>query len=235
MDYSSIPPQELILACLHDGEESAWAEFIRRFNPLIARVVVRTAHRWGEFSRSVLDDLVQETYLKLCAEDCRLLRTFNSRQPEAIYGYLKVVTANVVHDHFKGAHAAKRGSGETAEDIESDGIQALSSSKLTHSNQASMERTILLQEIDLHLARSISAEELPRSRLIFWLYYRSGLSANAIASLPSIGLTTKGVESALLRLTRLVRAALTDPKKTVKDEKQDSSQDQKGFRQAESF
>jgi RNA polymerase sigma-70 factor (ECF subfamily) len=98
-----------------------------------------------------------------------------------------------------------------------------------------MERTILLQEIDLHLARSISAEELPRSRLIFWLYYRSGLSASAIASLPSIGLTTKGVESALLRLTRLVRTALTDPKRTVNDKKQDSSQDQKGFRQAESF
>jgi RNA polymerase sigma-70 factor (ECF subfamily) len=202
---------------------------------LIARVVVRTAHRWGESSQSVQDDLVQETYLKLCAEDCRLLRTFEFRQPEAIYGYLKVVTTNVVHDHFKRVRAAKRGAGETAQDIESDGIQALSSSKPIYSSQASMERTILLREIDLHLARSISAEELPRSRLIFWLYYRSGLSASGIASLPSIGLTTKGVESALLRLTRLVRRALADPKTAVKDKKQDSSQDQKGFRQAESF
>jgi RNA polymerase sigma factor (sigma-70 family) len=233
MDYTSLQPEELIRICVKTGESSAWEEFIRRFNPLIVRVVVRTARRWGEFSSFVLNDLVQETYVKLCAKDCRLLRTFETRQPEAIYGYLKVVTANVVHDHFKVARAAKRGFGEATEDIEVVRIKTASASQSSLSNQASMERTILLQEIDQHLARSISAEELPRSRLIFWLYYRSGLSASAIASLPNIGLTTKGVESALLRLTRLVRTALTEPTNAPKQ--QDSLQNQKGYRQAESF
>ena len=235
MGYPSLQPEELIRICAQTGETPAWEEFIRRFNPLIARVVVRTAHRWGEFSPSVLDDLVQETYLKLCAENCRLLRTFESRQPDAIYGYLKVVTANVVHDYFKGARAAKRGSGEVAEDIEIAEINAAGASQPSLSNQSSIERTILLQEIDQHLAKSIPAEDLPRSRLIFWLYYRSGLSASAIAALPDIGLTTKGVESALLRLTRLIRTALTEPANAPKEKRQDSSQDEKGYRQAESF
>jgi len=78
------------------------------------RAVVRTTHAWGEFSTSLIDDLVQETYLKLCADDCRLLRNFESRQTDAIYGYLKVITTNLVHDHLKSHHAAKRGSGEAA-------------------------------------------------------------------------------------------------------------------------
>jgi len=147
MDYSSLQPEALIRICAQTGQAPAWEEFIRRFSPLISRVVVKTAYRWGKFSPSVLDDLVQETYLKLCTDNCRLLRTFDFRQPEAIYGYLKVVTANVVHDHFKSARAAKRGSGEVAEDIEIVGISAASSSQPPLSTQASIERTILLQEM----------------------------------------------------------------------------------------
>jgi RNA polymerase sigma-70 factor (ECF subfamily) len=234
MDYPSIQPEELIRICTRPGQSPAWEEFIRRFNPLIARVVVRTARRWGESSPSVLDDLVQETYLKLCAEDCRLLRTFEFRRPEAIYGYLKVVTANVVHDHFKGAHAAKRGSGEILEDVDDVSTTVSAILQPSVSNQASIERTILLKEIDQHLARLVPIADLPRSRSIFWLYYRSGLSASAIASLPDIGLTTKGVESALLRLTRLIKTAFTEPTR-LRNERQDSLHDQKGSPPEESF
>jgi RNA polymerase sigma-70 factor (ECF subfamily) len=234
MDYASLQPAELIRVCAQTGQTPAWEEFIRRFNPLIARVVVRTARRWGQLSPSVLDDLVQETYLKLCAEDCRLLRTFESRQPEAIYGYLKVVTANVVHDHFKSAYAAKRGSGEVTEEIDDVRLNAASAVRPPAANQVSMERTILFQEIDRHLARLLPVADLPRSRLIFWLYYRSGLTASAIASLPNVGLSTKGVESALLRLTRLIRTAF-EPIGVRKEKQQDSLEDQKGFPQAESF
>jgi RNA polymerase sigma-70 factor, ECF subfamily len=232
MDYTSLQPEELARVCAQTGEASAWEEFIRRFNPLITRVVFRTARRWGELSLPVLDDLIQETYLKLCADNCRLLRTFESRQPEAIYGYLKVVTANVVHDHFKASFAAKRGSGETPDDID---VTDVSSSPPSSSDQASIERAVLLGEIDQHLARLVPAEDLPRSRLIFWLYYRSGLSARAIASIPSVGLTTKGVESALSRLTRLIRTACSEPTTAPKENGQDSLQDRKEFPRAESF
>jgi RNA polymerase sigma-70 factor (ECF subfamily) len=235
MDYTSLPPEELIRMCAQSGQASAWEEFIRRFNPLIARVVLRTARRWGEYSRSVLDDLVQETYLKICAEDCRLLRTFHSRQPDAIYGYLKVVTKNVVHDHLKATHAAKRGSGEVAEDIEAVGLNGRRATQDSQSSQKSVERQILLQEIDRYLTRFASDENPQRSRLIFWLYYRSGLSANAIASIPGIELTTKGVESTLLRLRRMVKLVLADRTSEHKEKQEDSSKNQKGIMGAESF
>jgi len=72
----------------------------------------------------------------------------------------------------------------------------------------SSERGILLQQIDAHLGRLAVGQNLERDRRVFWLYYRVGLTANAIASLPAIGLSTKGVESTILRLTRLLRQEL---------------------------
>jgi RNA polymerase sigma-70 factor (ECF subfamily) len=236
MDYASLPPDELVRICVQTGHARAWEEFIRRFNPLIAREVVRTARRWGDYSRSLLDDLVQETYLKICAEDCRLLRTFQAREPDAIYGYLKVVTKNVVHDHLKATHAVKRGSGEVAEDIEDVGLNGRRATQDSQSSQKSVERQILLQEIDRYLTRFVSDDENPqRSRLIFWLYYRSGLSAKAIASIPGIDLTTKGVESTLLRLRRMVKFALADPTSEHNEKQEHSSKNQKGIMGAESF
>jgi RNA polymerase sigma-70 factor, ECF subfamily len=44
--------------------------------------------------------------------------------------------------------------------------------------------------------------------VIFWLYYRDGLTARAIAQLPGIRLSVKGVESTIHRLTRRVRLRL---------------------------
>jgi RNA polymerase sigma-70 factor (ECF subfamily) len=235
MDYASLPPEELVRTCAQLGSVLAWQEFIRRFNPLIAGVAIRTARRWGNFPRSLIDDLVQETYLKLCTDNCKLLRTFESREPESIYSYLKVVTVSVVHDHFKAMHAAKRWAGDNAEDIEVVSSSSTVATQVSPGNQASVERHILMQEIDTQLQKSVAEAELRRCRLIFWLYYRSGLSASAIASIPSIGLTTKGVESMLLRLTRLVRVALTESAQGREKKQQGPSQNERGIAQEESF
>jgi RNA polymerase sigma-70 factor (ECF subfamily) len=77
------------------------------------------------------------------------------------------------------------------------------------SSSTSMDRRILLRQIDDALTVVAAGPDLERNRLIFWLYYRDGLSASAIASLPYIKLTTKGVESILLRLTRMIRSHMT--------------------------
>jgi hypothetical protein len=43
---------------------------------------------------------------------------------------------------------------------------------------------------------------------IFWFFYEQGYTAKEISLLPAVGLTVKGVEAALLRLTRHVREKL---------------------------
>jgi RNA polymerase sigma-70 factor, ECF subfamily len=212
-----------------------WTEFIRRFRPLISTVVLRTARNWGQPVPSLLDDLIQDTYLKLCADDCRLLRNFRSQHPGAIFGFLKVVTASVVHDHFKASHAAKRGSGGARATLDGSGrTEHHPAGTPPNRGSTSVEHAILFEEIDRCLVNGVAAAELPRSRRIFWLYYRCGLSARAIASLPNIDLTTKGVESTILRMNRLVRTAVSQPRGT-KTWFDNSKAEGKGLHQAGSF
>jgi RNA polymerase sigma-70 factor (ECF subfamily) len=196
-----------VRACAEKGEARAWEEFIRRFNKLLATVVMRTARRWGEATPQVVDDLIQEAYLKFCADRCRLLREFRPQHPDAIYGFLKVVAANVVHDHFKAQRASKRGASEALplrEEIEPGARNGSSGSS------EAIERGILLAQVDDVLLRRVPEPGRGRQRMIFWLYYRDGLTTRAIAALPFVELSTKGVESAIHRLTRLVRNELVE-------------------------
>jgi RNA polymerase sigma-70 factor (ECF subfamily) len=223
-----MPQGELLGECVRAGSPAAWEEFIRRFNPVITRVAIRTAARFGETSRQVIDDLVQETYLKICANDCRLLKNNEFREPEAIFGFLKVVAANVVHDYFKASRAQKRGAGHRTEELEESNCGA-SASKDNTGSATQMEREILIKEIDRRLRESLTPSESKRSRMVFWLYYRVGLPASAIAALPSVGLTTKGVESLLFRLTGVIREAL------IRESPAASENPKKGIRKFESF
>jgi RNA polymerase sigma-70 factor (ECF subfamily) len=204
VDYSTISAGELALTCFRTGDQLAWTEFVRRFHPLISRVVLRVARQWGEASQHVIDDLIQEAYLKLCADRLRVLQSFKSAHEDAIYGYIKVFTANLVHDHFKVAHSQKRGGGIAIASIDEDGRMPSAST----STPAVLERNVLIQEVEACVQAVSIGPNGVRDRKIFWLYYRAGLAASAIASLPTIGLTTKGVESTVLRLTRLVRERL---------------------------
>ncbi len=203
LDYAALSSEELVMACLTSGDETAWAEFVRRFHSLIARVVRRVARKWGEDSPQVVDDLIQDTYLKLCAERTRLLESLKPVHGDAIYGYIKVFTANLVHDHFKASRSAKRGGGSAAASI--DGEDRGDSSRGAKTAQALLEREVLIGQLDACLQAVSAGASSERDRKIFWLYYRAGLTASAIAALPTMGLTTKGVESTILRLTRLVR------------------------------
>jgi RNA polymerase sigma-70 factor (ECF subfamily) len=221
--------EDLIRACAESDDRAAWEEFVSHFHRPISLSIVRVAYQWGAVPQEVVDDLVQETYLKLCADKCRLLRVFAVQHPEAIPGYVKTIAVNVAHDHFKALHSQKRGSGETAQLLENVEPHAQSGDM---GGQAAIEREVLLKQIDHCLETCSEGPDKERDRLIFWLYYQQGMSAKAIAALPTVGLTAKGVESAIFRLTRLVR------EKVVRARSQTSISPQpgeKGFRPAESY
>ena len=190
VDYSAVSPEHLVLICSETKDESAWAEFIHRFQPLIARVVLRVAREWGEGSTQLVDDLVQETYLKLCTDRYQVLRTFKPTHPDAIYAFIKVFTANLVHDHFRVSRSQKRGGGASTISIDAQGTPELCGSFL---NNTILERNVLLQQIDACLRTILMGPNADRDWKIFWSYYRGGLTSHAIASLPNVGLGEKGV------------------------------------------
>jgi len=203
---SSLSPAELVRKCADAQDVEAWQELVRRFHPVIAAAVLRTARRWCEPPHQLLDDLIQDTYFKLCNDRCRLLRSFRPEHSNSIYGFLQVMAANVVHDHFKAEHAGKRGAGRQAESI-SEYVQSDSGPRATAAGGSeAMERQLQLRQIDEALARVASGPYQRRNRMIFFLYYRQGLTASEIAALPSLHLTTKGVESIISRMAHMIRS-----------------------------
>lgn len=202
VSFAQLSPEALIQMCVN-ADVGAWEEFMRRYHRLIAGVVFRTTQKWGKSSPTTLDDLIQEIYLKLCANEYLLLRAYNPKHSGAIYGYLKVITANVVHDRFKALHTEKRGGDHIVEELTT--LENRSGLGEATGSKHAIEREILLREIDAHLNASLSGDTADRDRTIFWLYYRQGFTTKAIAALPAIGLTIKGVESTILRITKMVR------------------------------
>ena len=95
------PIRELLHVCLGSGEQEQWQEFVRRTQPLIASVIMNTIRRWKEPAPSLVDDLIQDTYVKLFANDRKALRSIKNEYENTIFGYLKVVASNVVRDHFR--------------------------------------------------------------------------------------------------------------------------------------
>lgn len=196
MNWREISDRELVELCLQENQPEAWAEFLRRFQPLLAAVVSRTIRRWTPPNRSLVDDMVQAALRKLCDNDRRAMRGFRWLHENSFRGFLKVVASNIVQDHFRKYPPTR-----TEEDLEEAGPEALRSEASTHS----VETDALVQKLISCLQKLLSTEaDSNRSLAIFLLYYRFGLTANEISQV--YPLTIKAVENTLLRLVRMAKA-----------------------------
>lgn len=173
-------------------------------SPVISLAAWRVARVWGEASREPIDEIVQEVFVKLCEDRRRILREFEDRGHDSFLKLLRVITASVATDHFRRARAEKRGGGATTVALEVPGIEEQIPDE--QSTEAVEWSTLIMQIDGLLLRFPESITE--RDRTLFWLYYRQGLTAQAIAAIPAIGLGAKGVESALLRMVKLLREAI---------------------------
>jgi RNA polymerase sigma-70 factor, ECF subfamily len=230
VDYtSSKSAEELIRACAESNDPKVWNEFVARFHRPISLSILRVTSQWGAIPRYTVDDLVQETYLKLCVDRCNLLREFASRHPDSIVGYIKAIAVNVARDYIKSIYSKKRGAGQETRALEDAENPADSNAQ---GSPAAIEQEVLLKQLEDCVASCSEGPDQERDRLIFWLYYRQGMSAKAIADLPSVGLSAKGVESAIFRLTRLVREQVVG---LQHQSGTDPAEGAKGFRPAESY
>jgi hypothetical protein len=118
-----------------------------------------------------------------------------------------VIAANVVHDHFKGALAAKRGAVQTIA-IEERGMEPAQIELRTAVPDTfeAISQRVQLDHIDKILRQVTAGKDQERKCTIFWLRHRQGLTASEIAAIPAIGLTTEGVESVLMRLAAMIRS-----------------------------
>lgn len=190
MDYSSLSCDELLRACADPENAEAWQEFVRRFNSLITVIVRRVACRYG--GNDFIQDLVQEIYSKICANDFRLLRTFKSDHTNACYGMIKTISRNAAIDYFRKPNPIPSDYSLVDDDPPED------------ESRNELDRQIVRQQIE-KIDKILKRHCSQRDQDIFWLYYLQEFSAREIAELLNFKpLTIKGVESILYRLKRLI-------------------------------
>jgi len=203
MNPGKLPVNELAKVCASSGEVAEWNELLRRCAPVASIAVARTARIWlGSVTPSIIEEIVQEVFLKLCEQERRILRDFEPRGDDSFLGLVRTVSASVANDYFRRQYSTKRGGKVVTVAIE-DGPEAIPGSAA----HDAMQKTVLFSELDRRM-RAAPHVVSERDRAVFWFYYRQGLTAEEIAALPAIGLSAKGVESALRRITSWLRKEL---------------------------
>jgi RNA polymerase sigma factor (sigma-70 family) len=165
--------------------------------------------------------------MKIFANSAKLLGDFKPHCDGAIFGYLKRITINLVHDHFRHVNRISGGAQVTEE-----GDVYLQNRPDPQDAAKMLERKLLIEKIEKILTE-ITGPEGERDRRIFWLYHRQGLTAEEIAKLLRNGLGVKGVESVLHRLKKELQKRLQEKKGD--EEKTDDEDPEKGKSGSNSF
>jgi RNA polymerase sigma factor (sigma-70 family) len=174
--------------------EELWVEFWRyRFEPVIARTIRRRIlRRCGRVEQTLVEDLLQEAFIKLYKDHHRVLRGFEFRNENALPGFLKVMADNIVRDYFR------------KQKMIIVPLEILPPGPPDFPND--LERQEKVRKIESCLQQLAGKPNFPRDYTAFWLYHRYGFTALAISQRPDIDLANvKGVESLLLRLNRWVQ------------------------------
>jgi RNA polymerase sigma-70 factor (ECF subfamily) len=201
MDPRKLTDEELVRLLLATRDEALradlWVEFWRRFHhPVIVLTVRRRlVRRIGRAEPALVEDLAQETFIKICKPDFKVLRNFEFRHENALRALLKVMAAHVVEDYFRQHKIVP-------EHLDFD---TAGQTDFLHE----VERRRQIEKIENCLQQLADKPNFPRDHKAFWLYYRDGLTAQSISQIPDIGFNgVKGVESALLRMIKLLRQCL---------------------------
>jgi RNA polymerase sigma-70 factor (ECF subfamily) len=80
------------------GDPGAWADFVDRYAGLITAAVRRTVR--GVVAEQEIADRVQDVFVRLVANDCRLLKTFDPRRA-SISTWLTLVARSTTIDHLR--------------------------------------------------------------------------------------------------------------------------------------
>jgi RNA polymerase sigma factor (sigma-70 family) len=186
-NYNELSAEELLGVCADLRNTAAWDELIRRFHSLIYVTVMRAGKHYQQFHRGLCDDLEQETYLRLSAQNARALREFMPRHPGSAYKYVQVIAVRVTQDYCKKKDFTH--------------LQELPANLPEIAAPDETEWLALKSEI----GAALRTHATPRDRQIFQLHYLQGLTAAEIAAIPQIKLGVKGVEAVLWRLREMLK------------------------------
>ena len=221
MNIKDLDNVELIRLCAQESSNrNAWIEFYNRFDERIWLVIYRESEIMGitkedpQFQNTI-QDLVQEVYVKLVANDCKALKNFTGASVNSIYAYLGVIARNVVKNHVISINAQKRSLLEKSLDevltITENGQKIYTKDVIKSPDSAiedELSVTILKEEIDNILNKILKNKDKDRNKLIFKLYFYEGFSVEEIASQFNFGLSLKRISNLTSDLKKKLRQEL---------------------------
>jgi RNA polymerase sigma factor (sigma-70 family) len=179
-----------------------WEQFQVRFHKTILRSITRVM--WNRSRTDCLEeacDVAQDVYIRLLADDARLLRSFRGDTDLAVKSFLARVTVSIVSDHYRYQQASKRRPAEivSIEHARQQGVDFAD-------EDAELDIPSVLSWIDVDRLMEIGSDRRNAARnvLIFKLHYVDGFSVSEIAEFPAFRLK----ESAIHLVLQNMRAHL---------------------------
>lgn len=194
---------ELAKVCAESTDAEQWELFLRLSTPFVSITAARVCRIWtGKTNGALIEDIVQEVFVKICDQERKILREFKPRGEDSFFALLRVVSASVANDYFRRHYSLKRGGNVVT--LSLDDVQE------THSGRqapSAIQRSVLHAQLD-QMIRSAPDVIGERDRNLFWLYYLHGFTAEELASFDGANLTPKGVESALRRVIQWLKGEM---------------------------
>lgn len=186
--------EQFISRCLR-RESHAWEELIATHREPVLRVLTRLL---GTTDPGSIEDLEQKTYERLL--DPKVLR--GVQNPRHLMGLICKTAANLAKDRRRRMKVRRSVS---LEEDRTEDADALGDPWVApRGPEEELRRKRQLERILDALDDVLQGPNAERDRLIFHSYYVDDLGAAEIAAM-GVGLSAKGVETVVFRLTKRVR------------------------------
>jgi RNA polymerase sigma factor (sigma-70 family) len=220
LDLKQLTNTELIRMCAENPRNRAlWAEFYHRFHDRIWGMVYRECQNKGLLANSknaqqLLEDLVQDVYMKIVEKDCSALKNYVGASDNSIFAYLGIISINVVRNYVTSQRAKRRPNIEKSinDDFSAikDSYWMLDPNANLNDAEERLALESLLKEIEEVLDDCAKGKDQDRNKEIFKLCVYKGYSAEEVTSKFEFGLSSKRIGNLISELKKCVRKKLLD-------------------------
>ncbi len=201
-------PQLFRLCAAQPASEEYWLEFVRRFNPLLARSITVAWRRNGQGDWPPADlaaDLLQDVYAAIVKHDFRLLRDFRGATEAEAEAYLAHTAINQTVSFLRARQALRR----SADEVSLQQLLAEQGELRPAAQTLAPRKGLSESELIELLEHCCAGPNGKRDVLIFLLHARDGYSVAEIAGMGVCNLKETSIFNLLGQTKARLRKSLT--------------------------
>jgi len=224
LNYQKLSNLNLVKECaIYPPNESAWREFVRRFDETIKNYAFRECHnkissREIKQLSEIIQDRIGEVYGKLVAKEHKALKDFRGHNENSIYRYLAIMTRNtVINWVFREKKTQSRPNIDKSIDDSDENTpnsdRNINISTGTPAIIQQFDYQHKIGEIEAILNSFLRGKNKCRNKLIFQMHFYEGLTAQEIVDGLPYSMTLKTVQNILSNLKKIIQEGLAGGKR----------------------